>query len=252
MIGERLPGMLVLAFVMSEELDRLNVGVAVDDAARDRRSHVRQLFRSTPNPGNEKSHRSDITPDPKRQGTSEAPIGPCEDDERAYREDGHEPERVDDLHHRFPQRSSGLNNVGGDAAGEVVGEIRDRLAKDIAVGLPADEIGHARRDRLLDHQIVGEARQRTADKDQERNGQKLPAMSLKQVVRVCLAEDVDEGADGAKDGDFDERDDEADRQHGGEKGPDLTTEPPIIADETRGRHARVVFAKRIDRGFKEA
>ena len=42
--------------------------------------------------------------------------------------------------------------------------------------LPADEIGHPRRDRLLHDEVVGEARQRTPDENQQRHGQKFAAM----------------------------------------------------------------------------
>jgi len=44
--------------------------------------------------------------------------------------------------------------------------------------LPADEIGHPGCDRLLDDEIVGEARDRPADENQQRHSQKLAAVIL--------------------------------------------------------------------------
>jgi hypothetical protein len=152
---------------------------------------------------------------------------------------------------RVPERRGGLNDVGGDAAREVIGEIGHRLAQDIAVRLPADEIGHPRRNRLLDDEVAGETRQRTADEDQERHRQKLAAVSLKDAFRARRAQHIDQRADEAQNRHFDQRNDQADRHQRGEKGPDLTAITPIVADEARGRHARIVITKRIDAGFKE-
>jgi hypothetical protein len=98
---------------------------------------------------------------------------------------------------------------------------------------------------------MGEARQRATDEDQERHGQELEPMSCEQLVRGRRAQDVDDRADEAQDGDLDQRDDEADRHEGGEEGPDLPAIAPVIADEARRRRARVVVAKRVDAGFKE-
>ena len=52
-VGNRLFGMLVLAFEVGEELDGLNVGVAVDDTAGHCRPHMREIFGSTPDLGHE-------------------------------------------------------------------------------------------------------------------------------------------------------------------------------------------------------
>ena len=251
MIGERLPCVIVLAFEMSEQLDRLDVGVAVDDAAGDRRSHMRELFGPAPDPRHEIGESRDIKGDPKHERTGKPPVGPGENNKRAEREDRDEPERVDDLHNRFPERSRRLHDVGRNASGEVVGEIGDRLAQNIAVCLPADEIGQSRGNRLLDDEIVREARHRPADEDQERHRQKLTAVILQDGFRPRRSQDIHEFADEAQDGDFDQRNDEADRHHGREERPDLAAIAPIIADEARGRRAWVVVAKRVDRGLEQ-
>ena len=101
-IDQRLLCVFVLALEVSEELHRLDVGVAVDDAAGQRRSHMRELLGPTPDPGNEDSERREIAGDPQGQRTGEPPVGPGKNHQRRDRKDGHEPERVDDLHHRVP------------------------------------------------------------------------------------------------------------------------------------------------------
>ena len=62
-------------------------------------------------------------------------------DERGQRESGDEPQRIDDLHRALAQAGGALHDVGGDAAGEIVGEIAHRLAQHPAVRLPADQVG---------------------------------------------------------------------------------------------------------------
>ena len=56
-------------------------------------------------------------------------------------------------------------------------------------------------------------------------------MRPQQLVRGRRAQDVDDRADEAQDGDFDQRDDEADRHESGEEGPDLAA----IARNSRQR-----------------
>ena len=82
--------------------------------------------------------------------------------------------------------------------------------------LPADEIGHSRRDRLLDDEVVGEARHRTADEDQQRHRQELAAVVVKHLIGAGRTQEIDERADEAQDRDLDQRNDEADRHQCGE------------------------------------
>jgi hypothetical protein len=117
--------------------------------------------------------------------------------------------------------------------------------------LPADEIGHSGRDRLLDDEVVGEARQRTADQDQQRHRQELAAVIVQHLVGAGRAQEIDQRADEAQDRDFDQRNDQADRHQRGEKRPDLKAITPVIAEQARWRHAVVVIAKRIDAGLEE-
>ena len=65
------------------------------------------------------------------------------------------------------ERRAGLDDLRGDAAGEIVGEEADRLAEHVAVRLPADEIGEGRRQRLLDEEIVEDGRDRPRHDDDE-------------------------------------------------------------------------------------
>ena len=250
-VGKRLASVFVLALEVGKQLDRLYVGVAVDDAPRHRSAHVGERFRSTPYSRHEKRQRRHIEDDPQRQWASETPIGPREDEERAESKYGDEPQRVDDLHHRVAQRRRGLHDVGGDAAREVIGEIADRLAQHILMRLPADEIRHSRRDRLLDDEVMGEARQRAADEDQERHRQELAAIGMKHLIRAGRTQEIDERADEAQDRDFDQRDDEADRHQGDKIRPDLPAIASVVAEQGRWRRAVIVVAKRIDAGFEE-
>ena len=213
---------------------------------------MREFLGSPTNPRNEIGQRREIARDPERQRTGQPPVGLGEDDQRADRENRDEPERVDHLHHRIAERGGGLNDVRGDPACEVVGEIGQGLAQDIAMRLPADEVGHPRSDRLLREEIMREVGERTADENQQPHGQEFAAVFAEQSVRARRAQRVDEGADEAQDRHFDQRDDQADRHQCDEERPDLPAIAPVIAEQARGRHAFVVLAKRIDAGFEEA
>ena len=114
-------------------------------------------------------------PDDERQQSSRQ-SSLREEDERAQRIHGDEPERVADLDHRFAERRAGLDDLGGDAPGEIVGEEADRLAEHVAVRLPADEIGERWRQRLLDEQVVQDGRRRSRDHDDEAHPGKRPAV----------------------------------------------------------------------------
>ncbi len=117
--------------------------------------------------------------------------------------------------------------------------------------LPADQIRHSRRDRLLDDEVVDETRRRAADEDQYSHRQELAAVSLKHLVGAGRTQEIDERADVTQDRDFDQRHDQADRHQRRKIGPDLQAIAPVVADEARWRHAVVVIAKRIDAGLEE-
>ena len=125
MVLERLASVLVLAVDVAEQFHRLDVGVAVDDPAGQGRAGVRKLLGTEPDARHEEAERRDIGADPHRQGKREPPIHSDENHQRAHREHGDEPERVDDLHHKVGEARRGLHDVRGDAAGEIVGEIGD-------------------------------------------------------------------------------------------------------------------------------
>ena len=122
---------------VSEQLDRLDVRVTVDDAADHRRAGVCEFFGSAPYLRDEIRERKDVRDDPDRERARKPQVGLRQDDQCADGEHGYEPERIDDLHHRFPERGGRLHDVRGDAPGEVVGEIGDRLSQEISMGLPA-------------------------------------------------------------------------------------------------------------------
>src|ERR1700679_1660925 len=117
--------------------------------------------------------------------------------------------------------------------------------------LPADEIGHPRRDRLLHDEVMGEARQRTPDENQARHRQKLTAMGAQRLIRARRTQHVDERDDEAQGRDYDQRDDQTDLHQRGDKRPNLSAIAAIVADEARRRHAFIVLAKRVEAGFKE-
>ena len=237
---------------MGEELHRLDVGVAVDDAAGQRRAHLGHRRGAIADARNEPGQRHDIADDPDRQRHGQPPVRVGEDDQRRDREDGDEPDRVDELRHRFAQRRSRLNDLRGDAAGEVVGKERHRLAQHVAMCLPAHEIGQRRRDRLLVQQVVQDMRDRRRDGDDERHPEEGRAIVDEDLFGRCRLQEIDDRADVSHHRDLDERDDEADDHQRDEPGPDLPAVAPVEGDERRRRHAVVMRAERVDERFESA
>ena len=249
---QRLARLVILAIEMGEQLHRLDVGVAVDDAAGEHRSPVRQNLGTLPNARHEGGQRRDIDDDPSGERQGQAPVGLGKDRQRAGREDRHEPQRVDHLHRRIAQRGRRLDDVRSDAAGEIVGEIGQRLPQHVAVRLPTDEIGHAGRDRLLDEQVVRELRQRPQHEDHKTHEQKQPPIVLKQARRGRLAQKVDDLADKSQNRDLDQRGDQPAHHQRGEKRPGLPTIAPVVAEERSRRLRLVMGAENVNQRFEFA
>ena len=208
---DRVAGVVVLARGVREELHRLDVGVAVDDAAGQHRARLRHDHRPLADARHEIDEDEDEDADPDGERRGQPRVELPEEDQRAERVDRDEPERVADLHRRFAERRPGLDDLRGDAPGEIVGEEADRLPEHVAVRLPAHEVGERRRQRLLDQKVVDDRRDRPADDHDRRHPGERPAIVGKDALRRRRLQHVDDRADIAEDRHLDQRDHQADR-----------------------------------------
>ena len=211
MVVDRVAGVVVLARGVREELHRLDVGVAVDDAAGQHRPRLRYDHRPFADARHEIDQHEDEEADPDGERDGQPHVELPEEHQRAERVDGDEPDGVADLHRRFAQRRPGLDDLRRDAPGEIVGEEADRLPQHIAVRLPADEVGERRRQRLLDQKVVDDGRDRPGDDHDRRHPREGPAVVGEDAVGRRRLQHVDDRADVAKNRHLDQRDHQADR-----------------------------------------
>ena len=120
MIGDRLLGIPVLAFGMREQLHGQDVGVAVDDAARQRRARIGNDGGALDEPGNEVPDHGDKSSEPRQERPEQPRVELEENDRRADPIDRDEPQRIDDLHHGLAQRGAVLDDLVRNPAREVV------------------------------------------------------------------------------------------------------------------------------------
>jgi hypothetical protein len=126
---------------MREELDRRDIGIAVDDAAGHQRARIGLLLGDLGEPRHKVTQQENVGREPDDEGRCEAPVaGGREHNSSAEVEDDIH-QHVENLHDDFAHRQCGLHQLGGDAAGEFVLEIAHRLPDEVAVAHPADALG---------------------------------------------------------------------------------------------------------------
>ena len=128
-----------LAPRMREQLDRLDVGVAVDDAAGHRRARIGLLLGDLAEPRDEIAQQQRYSRRARpTSGSGQPPVGRADDEQHAEEIDDDVVEHVDQLDDAFAHGERGLHQLGGDAAGELVLVEGHRLLEQVAVHLPAD------------------------------------------------------------------------------------------------------------------
>jgi hypothetical protein len=135
-------GVFLLALGMGEQLDRLDVGVAVDDAPGQGRARLGHVLALPGDARNEPCGDGDKPGEPQPQRDQQPAIGFGQDRRRADEEDRGIPDLGCDLVHRIVQCRGKLDLLVGDPAGEVVGEEAQGLAQHLAMRPPADQRAH--------------------------------------------------------------------------------------------------------------
>ncbi|MCY1228307.1 hypothetical protein D9M72_406130 [compost metagenome] len=155
-----------LAAGMGEQLDRADIGVAVDDPARHHRARVGLLLGDLLQARHEIADDADVDREPDGERDNEAPVG-CRHD----REHGDEvaddiDEDVEDLHHRFAHRKRRLHHLRRHASSELVGKEGHALTQQVAVHLPAGDHRIVAEQHLVHDQRVDRHQARQADEDE--------------------------------------------------------------------------------------
>ena len=143
-----------------------------------------------------------------------------------------------------------MHDALGDAPGEVVLEEVQALLEHIAVVLPADQAGHAGADGLVHQQVVQGAEDRAQQQGNHGHPDQLGAVDLEEVSGWCALGQVDDAAQVAEQGDFDQRTDQADHQQRGETRPHLAQVVKVEGQDFVGRGGAGRVAENIDQLFE--
>ena len=237
---------------MAEQLDRLDVRVAVDDAAGHHRARIGLLLRDTAEAGHEIDQKPDIADQPHDERQRQPPVGRSDDEQRTEEIDQHVVEHVDQLDHAFAHGERSLHQLGSDAARELVLIERHRLLQQIAVHLPADSHGVVAHQRLVLQQRVEPDRSRQDHHDHERHGAQLPAFRLEKRLPILRRKPVDDRTEEAEHPHLGECDDGDQQRIEGDVWPRPSREVHTEAEQRLRRLHRLVGRKRIKSLFKPA
>ena len=152
-----------------EELDRQDIGVAVDDPPGQQAALLGGRARAVPHPRHQHPQQRGIGAEPDRDGHRQPPVRVPQQEQRRGAVDQDVPDRVHHLDHAFPQRRPGLHHPVGDAAREILLEEGAALADHLPMALPADQGGEIAVDALLGDQVLQQDRPRPAEQHDRRH-----------------------------------------------------------------------------------
>ena len=167
MAVDRVAHIVVLVARPREQLHGQDVGVAVDDAAHQRRARFRIDLGAVAHARHEVPQERDVAGEPGQDREREPGVGGGRHHHGGDAVDQHVPDRGHRGDQRLPHRRAGLHDAVGDAAGEIVLEERPALAHDMPVRLPADQARERRRDRLVGDEVARQRRCRPCDHDDQ-------------------------------------------------------------------------------------
>ena len=150
----RLLSVIRLPSRVAEQLNRLNVGVAVDHPPGHHRSRVGLIHGRLFQPRQVITKHQGIARQPPQHGNHQDRIALPDQEhhrEKIHRDIDHD---VQQLHHGFSYRQRGLHHLGGDSACEFVLVKAHGLAQQIAVCPPADGHGIVAQQRLVHHRTA--------------------------------------------------------------------------------------------------
>jgi hypothetical protein len=127
-----------------EQLDREDIGVAVDDAPREHRATLGHLLGAIAHARHENVHQQEVAAEPERHGNCQHRIRGREQDERGRAVHHDVPDASQERDDGLADRGTGLHHPVSDAAGKVMLKERLGLPHNVPVVLPADAIGYIR------------------------------------------------------------------------------------------------------------
>ena len=250
---ERRAGVGILVVGVGKELHRLDVGVAVDDAAEQCRARLGRFRRALANVRDKAGNHRAIGHEPHKQRDDETRIGGPEQRDGAQPLHGDKHRRIAQHHERVAQCRCGLHQLIGDAAGELVLEEAETLPQHVGVGLPSHAGLERRRQDLALEKLVHENDRRSRNEHDERHPQqKAGVIAKKARGRRRRFHHVDQLRDEGREQHLTHRCQEIEEENKCECRPDWLDEVPIEGDERTWRHGNGPARKRINAIFKPA
>ncbi|MNT02168.1 hypothetical protein D3C72_1366560 [compost metagenome] len=118
--------------------------------------------------------------------------------------------------------------------------------------LPADQVGQARRDRLIGQQVVQAEHQGADQQHHQQHPQQLALVAAEEFGARRGLGHVDQAAEEAEQCHLDQRGEEADHQHCEHQRPDLAQVMGIERQDARGRLDVRAGFEYVDQGFEVA
>ncbi|MNM35318.1 hypothetical protein D3C81_460080 [compost metagenome] len=247
---DRIGDIGLLAAAMGEQLQRGNVGVAVDDASHRLGARLRRDPGTLLRARHEVDHDHHVGQQPQDQRHHQPPVGLREQVQRGAGVDDDVPKRIDHLHRRLAQRGAGLHHPVGHAAGEVVLEEAQALPHHVVVHQPARAIAQARHDGLVDQQVVQADQDRARDDRDEQHPAECVGMALEEVRAGLLGDHVDDAAEEIEHRHFHQRQQQAGDQGGQQHRPHRSQVVQVERHHGARRHAPVNGREHRNQGFK--
>ncbi len=179
---------------MGKHLDRVNIGIAVDNAPCDRRAGIRRGGRGWADPLYRPAHEEGIKHKPDRHRDNEPRIRVAKDEHRAAQVGDGKGDRVEHLKRHIARRGRRLHDPVGDPPREIVFKPADRLAQNVPVRPPAHDRPEIRDDGVVQKGDLRAIDDRPRHQDEKRNDQKLEPVRVPHVLRACLRQHIDEPA----------------------------------------------------------
>ena len=198
---------------MGEELDGLDVGIAVNDPPCHHGASFRLGGGDIPQPGDKIALHADIEQQPDQHRQHHAPVGLGDHHHHGGEVDQDVDQHIEQLHHGFAHRQRGLHYLGGDATGEVIAIEGDALLEQVTVGQPADHHGIVAEQGLMDQQRMDGDQDGQADQHQQRHPQQAGALVGEQRLRIVGNQPIDQLAEKAKQRDFGDGDEGGQHRH---------------------------------------
>ena len=229
-----------LGIALTEQFDRLDIGIGVHDPPGDEASGIRPFLARRTHTLRDEQGVPDEPDDPEHQRNGEDRVHLAHDKRRRDHVCGREPERLERHEHTVLDRRAELHHPVRQPPCEVVLEKAHGLTEQMLVRPPAHLILHVGHQHVLEEQRVEADHERTEQQDEQRGEREFPSMRGPEPGLPGV-EQVHDPARIGDDRGFGDRDEHPGQRHEGQDATKVTELRLDIGPIVAGRR---VFAER--------